>query len=122
MANIFVIDDEQVLLDLIAATLRLDGHRVTAFENPLSFIESAGNLLIDLLVTDVEMKPINGFEVVKRLAQKGFTGPVLFMSGFFYPQNVYSGTLSQRMVLEKPFTSGQLRAAVREALTKSRTA
>jgi DNA-binding NtrC family response regulator len=122
MANIFVIDDEQLLLSLISTTLRLDGHNVTAFQDPLSLVEADGHLPIDLLLTDVEMKPINGFEVVKRLNLRGFTGPVLFMSGYSYPPSAISGIIGRRTVIEKPFTSGQLRAAVSEALTNARTA
>ena len=122
MANIFVIDDEQILLNLISTTLRLDGHKVVEFENPLLALESAGSLPIDLLVTDVEMKPINGFEVVKRLHMKGFSGAVLFISGYAYPANASAATIGRRMMLEKPFTSGQLRSAVREALSNSSSA
>jgi CheY-like chemotaxis protein len=63
MANILVIDDEPGLLGLISTTLRQDGHCVTALNDPLAAIEGAmnGGPAIDLLLTDVSMKPISGF-------------------------------------------------------------
>ena len=112
MANIFVIDDESILLDLISNALRLDGHKVTTFSEPMSMLAVPGCPLMDLLVTDVEMRPINGFEVAKRLIMRGFQGPILFMSGYSYPRD----SSDRRLVIEKPFTAGQLRAAVSKAL------
>jgi CheY-like chemotaxis protein len=40
---------------------------------------------IALVLTDVEMGPISGFEFVKRLGHKGIDIPTLFMSGQFQP-------------------------------------
>lgn len=84
MANILLIDDEPVLLDVVSNTLRHDGHDVTAMGNPLSALLAsyAGGNPIDLVLTDIDTKPISGFEVVRRLTRKGFDGSVLFMSEY----------------------------------------
>jgi DNA-binding NtrC family response regulator len=123
MANILLIDDEPVLLDLISNTLRLDGHDVNAISNPLVALasQSAVKTPIDLVVTDIDMKPISGFELVKRLSKEGFSGPVLFMSGYPALAAAVAESLGDRTVLEKPFTSAQLRAAVAKALRRLKT-
>src|ERR1035441_9616229 len=107
MANILVIDDESVLLGLISNTLRLDGHNVTAFCDPIAALNSqeAGQLSIDLLVTDISMKPISGFELVKRLIAAGFDIPVLFTSGYPALSDAVANSLGKRSILEKPFTA-----------------
>jgi DNA-binding NtrC family response regulator len=122
MANVLVIDDESVLLDLIATVLRTDGHSVQATGDPLkalSFLD-AGNPPIDLVLTDIDMKPITGFELVKRLTKIGFTGPVLFTSGYASLCGAVTDSLGSRAILEKPFTAAQLRTALGRALAKGK--
>ncbi len=122
MANILVIDDEVMLLDLISNTLRLDGHHVTAMSDPLAVLEfqRAGQSPVDLLLSDISMKPISGFELVKRLTKAGFNSPVLFTSGYPALSEAVANGLGERSVIEKPFTAAQLRAAVRRALARTR--
>jgi two-component system OmpR family response regulator len=118
MANIFIIDDEPVLLELISRTLRLDGHSVRTFSNPLSVFDSSANVRpgIDLVLTDVNMKPITGFEVARRLTQAGFTGPVIYMSGYATASGDDIEAFDHHPVIGKPFTCAELRAAVGKAL------
>jgi two-component system cell cycle sensor histidine kinase/response regulator CckA len=120
MANILVIDDESLVLDLISATLRRDGHNVTAMADPLAAIDAFinGRLAIDLLLTDVSMSPISGFEIFKRMLSAGFDGPVLFMSGYSALSGAIVGSLGERAIIEKPFTAAELRAAVGRAVAK----
>ncbi len=120
MANILVIDDEPVLLDLISNTLRLDGHQVAAISEPLKALDyfKNGDSPVDMLITDVELKPLSGFEMVKRLNNMGFTGPVLFISGHSNLAGAIADSLGARSVIEKPFTASRFRAAVRSALVK----
>jgi DNA-binding NtrC family response regulator len=118
MARILVVDDEPVVLELITLALQLQGHDVTAVGDPLSAFDptcvSPAN--IDLLVTDVNMKPITGFEVVSRLVELGFQGQVLFMSGYSALSVANSGKPGKSAIIEKPFTVETLREAVGKAL------
>jgi DNA-binding NtrC family response regulator len=121
MANILVIDDEPVLLDLISNTLRLDGHTVTAISDPLAACDTfRATDEVALLVTDVTMKPISGFEVVTRLHSIGFAGPVLFTSGYPALSGAIARSLGERAIIEKPFTAAHLRSAVNRTLSKSK--
>ena|SRR5581483_2376099 len=121
MAKILVVDDEPTLLTLIAAALRKDGHNVTAIGNPLEVVDQVQGNLSDftLIVTDVDMKPITGFEVVSRLTDVGWFGAVLFMSGHSSKSGVIVESLGQRAVIEKPFTADELRSAVALALSSA---
>jgi len=123
MANILVIDDEAVLLGLIASALRLDGHTVRALSDPLEALEGAGDaeFPIDLLVTDIGMRPISGFEVLQRLVKRGIRCKALFMSGYPAMTGAVSAGLGPHALLEKPFTAQELRSAVSKALAAGRT-
>jgi DNA-binding NtrC family response regulator len=123
MSNILVIDDEAVLLDLIATVLRLDGHTVIAMSDPLAALDclrGAELLPIDLLLTDIEMKPISGFELVNCLGKTGIIIPVLFTSGYPALSGAVANSLGERSILEKPYTAAQLRTAVSKALRSSK--
>jgi DNA-binding response OmpR family regulator len=122
MSHILVVDDDPILLDLISATLQFDGHQTTALDNPLTAFDQSRVALetIDLLVTDVDMKPISGFELVARLHSAGFSPPVLFTSGHSILSPEITGRLTGRAILAKPFTTAQFRAAVRGVLDVSR--
>jgi DNA-binding NtrC family response regulator len=118
MAHILVIDDESILLDLISRTLRMEGHTVTAVSDPLAAIDSArtGTPPIDLLLTDVNMRPVSGPELVQRLTAAGFTAPVLFMSGYPTFASAFAGSRNACAVIDKPFTIGELRLVVARIL------
>ena len=122
MANILLIDNEAVLLNLMSNTLRLDGHTVNALCDPLAAFEffGAGKLPIDLVLTDVEMTPISGFTLLKRLGKSGVKSPVLFMSGYPALAEAIAETWGPSAVLGKPFTATQLRSAVAKALQRSK--
>lgn len=118
MAHILVIDDEEILLDLISNTLRLEGHDVDAFTDPIAALDlkTFHECPFDLLLTDIHTKPISGFEFVRRLTAAGISIQVLFMSGYPALSNAIGAHLGDRCLLEKPFTAQQLRAAVKKAL------
>src|SRR5579859_6609853 len=122
VANILVIEDEPVLLGLVATTLRLEGHNVLDFCDARSALLAQGTrwTFIDLLLADVDMKSISGSELLSRLNRMGFRSPVIFMSG--YPSLAWqvAKDLGGRSILEKPFTAEELRSAVRNALPKSK--
>jgi DNA-binding NtrC family response regulator len=118
VAHILVIDDESVLLDLISRTLRHDGHTVTTASDPIAAMESSSGRKqpIDLLLTDVDMRPINGFELVRRLTRMGFNAPVLFMSGYPDLASAMACCTDPYSFIDKPFTIDQLRVVVSRIL------
>jgi|SRR5579871_1197064 len=122
VARIFVVDDEPLLLDLIATALRLDGHQVTVMTDPANAVETM--LLapdsVDLLLTDADMRPLSGFQLVTQLRKGKAQFPVVFMSGHHGIGTLIADSLGQRAVLEKPFTAEILRNVVKRALSESK--
>jgi two-component system OmpR family response regulator len=118
MANIIVIDDEPIVLELVLATLKNAGHSVTALNGPLDVFELPAATLksTDLLLTDVSLKPISGFEVVRRLTLQDIHPKALFMSGYSGVASAISDQYGENSVIEKPFTLAQLRTAVDKLL------
>jgi CheY-like chemotaxis protein len=100
--------------------LRESGHTVTETSDPIHAltIVAEHTQAIDLILTDVEMEPISGFEFVKRLTLKRIHIPVQFVSGLSGIIGVIVATFGVHAVIEKPFTADALRKGVAKFLTK----
>jgi len=118
MALIFVVEDEPILLDLIATFLRLGGDEVKANRGPIAAYEAiiAARTPVDLLLIEADLKPISGFQLVNRLRGKRINCPVIFMSSHHGVAAILTESLGRRAVIEKPFTATELRTAVRASL------
>ena len=118
MAFILVIDDEPLLLDLVSTVLRMAGHEITAVADPTLVESTITNALtpVDLLIADVDMRPITGFALVKQLRARHIDCPVIFMSGHQGLNGIVTDSLGHRFMLEKPFTAPELRSAVQRVL------
>ena len=110
-------EDEEALLGLGKVILESAGYRVLARSNPLeakALVEREPEA-IDLLVTDLVMPGMNGWELWQVVSQARPGIRSLFMSG--YPAGtVPAHEVSGRTFLQKPFTRADLLRKVREAL------
>jgi len=79
-AKLLVVDDEFNILELLATSLRFAGFEVVTAGNGREAIEKAENEQPDLIVLDVMMPGMDGFEVTRRLRDAGRTYPVLFLT------------------------------------------
>lgn len=78
MARILVVDDNRPNLDLMQYLLRAFGHDVTAFSRSPDALESALREQFDLILADVRMPEMDGFEFVKRYkAASASPAPIL---------------------------------------------
>lgn len=85
MANLLLLDDEQVLLEAMEELLTGVGHRVQATDSAddaLAILDSSENDLPDLIISDVIMPTMNGLEFLKAVrARPGLEDePFLFVS------------------------------------------
>ncbi|NOZ28599.1 MAG: response regulator transcription factor [Chloroflexi bacterium] len=83
MANILVVDDDVRVCKMIEAVLKGQGHFVVTANNGTDGLEQATKLLPDLLILDVMMPDLNGFEVCRRLRSSARLSdvPVMFLTG-----------------------------------------
>ena len=113
MATLLVVDDEPLILKLIASVLRSEHSVITAESGieALAIFESYPNR-IDLIVTDVTMPGMSGLELVARLETLHKRRLlVLFLTG----ASAYAID-ADRAVLLKPFSPAGLKSRVRQLL------
>ena len=116
--KILVIDDEVSVLEIVAEVLTARGHSVTVApggrEGLLSF--SSGGY--DLVLTDLGMPDMNGWDVLRAVKESRPATPVLVLTGWGDTAEAPSGSRPDG-VLTKPFDLGQLATAVTGALSRS---
>lgn len=66
-ANILVIEDEKVVREVIVDILNLENHKVTEVEDGVKGIESFKKNKFDIVITDLGMPRLSGWEVAKRI-------------------------------------------------------
>jgi two-component system cell cycle sensor histidine kinase/response regulator CckA len=115
--TVLLVDDEEGVRALVRAVLQNGGYTVIEASNgsaALAAFEKNAHK-IDLVLTDVVMPHINGFELGERVAQKNPGLPILYMSG--YRESTPGGPSGDaKSFLGKPFTPDTLLAKVREVL------
>ena len=123
MANILLIDDDELLRDTVHQMLALDGHQVTeaadGAQGLQQFARRAGGF--DLVITDMLMPGTDGARVIVELRRSQPGLPILAISGgrrVLSPQfNLETATLAGASVqLAKPFSRHALQSAVSKAL------
>ncbi|WP_115718880.1 PAS domain S-box protein [Gallaecimonas mangrovi] len=82
--RLLLVDDEADLLQVVSAQLTQLGLQVSAFEDPRQARASLKNTEYDILLCDVEMPKMSGFELAKAFRMQFPDKPILLMSGFVF--------------------------------------
>ena len=80
--RIMVVDDEADIATVLKKGLGLEGYQVDAFTNPREALRRFKPNYYDLLLLDIRMGPINGFELSRELLKKDSEQKVCFMTAF----------------------------------------
>lgn len=68
--KVWIIDDDETLLEMISLVLKSVGMKVRSFSNPHKAVQLFSNGCADLLILDIQMPGINGVEVLKQIQKK----------------------------------------------------
>ena len=116
--NILVVDDDEVVLRYVAATLRRQGygvHPVTSGDDGLQyFAEHCSGL--SMVLTDVIMPGLSGPQMIERILEIEPGIPVTFMTGTASDARLPRQQTKTYKLIHKPFTPQTLLNAVRDCL------
>jgi CheY-like chemotaxis protein len=121
MAKILIAEDERDIRDLIAFTLRFAGHEVFTASNGEEAVELAPKVNPDLILMDVRMPRMTGYEACKIMkADPDLKDiPVVFLSAKGQESEIQQGLASgAEEYLLKPFAPDQLTSRVKVILAK----
>lgn len=115
--TILVVDDEPGVLELVKIILSREGYHVlTATSGPNALDTCERHPGIDLLLTDVMMPEMSGFDLVRGMRDQNPSLPVLYMTGGMLSGLVDNELDSQCNLLKKPFDSRTLLRTVEGVL------
>ena len=86
--RILLADDEVDILFIYSEMLEGNGHDVSAVSNGAEVIRILAEAEFDMLILDLFMPQIDGFEAIQTLRDQGYTVPVIVMTGHFPDQEV----------------------------------
>jgi adenylate cyclase len=122
-ARLLLVDDNKVNRLLLTRTLELQGHRVATAENGRVALEMVRRESFDLLLLDIEMPEMDGFQVLEQLfADRQLADlPVIVTSSLEGVDNVVRCIeLGAEDYLTKPVSPVLLKARLRASLEKKR--
>ncbi len=117
--SILVVDDDENIRNVLSEMLDFLGHKVAAARDggeAFNLLNGAG---YDLVITDLGMPGVSGWEVARRVKEKNPKTPVMLVSGWgaqIDPARVREAGID--LVLTKPFHLDEVRRAISEILSK----
>src|SRR5215813_13588517 len=120
MSLILVVDDDSLIRGLVEEILVSEGHAIVQATSGNEAIKMCQERTFDLVITDLSMPLMNGFDLISALRRLQKDLPILAISG------VYGGDLLEvvkllgaKAILEKPFEPEKLVAVVNRILGKN---
>lgn len=117
-----VVDDDPNITDLVATTLRYEGFEVNTVDSGRDAITMVESFAPDLIVLDVMLPDLEGFDVQRRLAESGRRTPVLFLTARDATEDKVRGLSIGDDYLTKPFSLEELVARIRAVLRRTQGA
>ena len=118
-SRVLVVDDEPNITDLVATALRYEGFEVETASTGRAALDEVQAARPDLLVLDVMLPDIDGFEIARRIRQDGRRVPILFLTAKDATEDKVRGlTLGGDDYVTKPFSLEELVARVRAVLRR----
>lgn len=121
MAKILIAEDERDIRDLVAFTLRFAGHEVFAASNGEEAVEMAPQVNPDLILMDVRMPRMTGYEACKVMKANPDLKdiPVVFLSAKGQENEIQQGLdAGAEAYLLKPFAPDQLTVRIKDILAR----
>ena len=120
-ARILVVDDEPAITDLLGTALRYMGFEVTTATTGFEALQTAASNSPDLIILDVMLPDLDGFEVCRRLREYRDFVPVIFLSARDAEDDRVTGFVrGGDDYVTKPFSLEELTLRVRALLRRTR--
>ncbi len=119
-ARLLVVEDDPNILELLSASLRFAGFDVATATTGSDAVAAARAGRPDLVVLDVMLPDLDGFEVIRRLRDGGVRTPVVFLTARDATDDKIRGlTLGGDDYVTKPFSLEELTARIRAVLRRT---
>lgn len=118
--KILIVEDDQNIMTGLVDNLELEGYRVAMARDGREALEKAKTESPDLVILDIMLPKLNGFDVCKALRQSGSHVPVIILSGRAQEKDKVLGLeLGADDYITKPFSPRELLVRVKAVLRRT---
>ena len=121
-ARVLLIDDSPDITHAIKLALKKGGIKVDAYNDPIEAVSEFKAGLYDLVVLDVRMPKMNGFQVYRELKKIDQDVRICFLTAFEVRESEFSKLfpdMDAQLFLKKPITMSVLRDKINEIVSSS---
>jgi DNA-binding response OmpR family regulator len=119
--KLLVVEDEKRMVELLRKGLTEEGHTVTCATDGSSGLDMAANYDFDVIILDIMMPKLDGYEVARRLRSEKVATPVLMLTAKdSVPDIVHGLDVGADDYLTKPFSFNELLARLRAVQRRAR--
>ena len=117
--SILIADDSSTILKFVSTSLSMMGYKVIVAQDGMDALEKLTGQTIDLVITDLNMPNLDGFEFIKSLRENDAYKliPIIILSSLGSPEDVNRGlTLGANSFVNKPFDPKRIQYEVAKYL------
>ena len=119
-ARLLIVEDDPNILELLAASLRFAGFDVSTAKSGLDAVSAVQRQRPDLVVLDVMLPDLDGFEIVRRMRGGGVHTPVVFLTARDETEDKIRGlTIGGDDYVTKPFSLEEVVARIHAVLRRT---
>lgn len=114
--KILVVDDEPMMRNLLLKILESEGYKITLAASALEALDRLNENRFDLMLSDIKMPGMNGFELLEEVKKKWTDMAVIVMTGYGDAYTIKEALLKGAdEYLSKPFKSHEVSLIVERA-------
>lgn len=123
MAKIVIIDDEPNIVELVVTACKELGHETFPFVNSAKALEQLENIAPQLVISDIKMGKVDGFEILRRIKSSVDNCQVILMTGFGN-EEIAEKAIGEgaRYYIRKPFKIAEMQTRVKHTIEFTDTA
>ena len=120
--EILVVDDEKDLVGLMTKMLEFEGYNVTPAYNGYECLEKIKEKEFDLILLDIMMPGMSGWDVFSRVKKMGYVTKVIFVSVLEVSEDRKNMLINEGLTgyLIKPFSDDELVEVVNRVLKEQK--
>lgn len=117
MARILVVDDDEYILDILRILLENEGYEVVAAQDSQKGLDIVTSSEVDLVISDLRMRPMNGIELLREIRKVKPKLPVIMLTAYGSPETANEASqLGAFAYLTKPFGPDEVLETIQHAI------
>lgn len=117
LESILIIDDDINLTKILREELSSVGYQVEVINDSTEAVGRLNNEFYDLILLDLKMPEVDGFEILKELRTKGYPGKIIVLTAYADVENaVQAKKLGADDFLSKPYDLDELLITIQKVL------